>query len=83
MVLRLLSGKPTAAPVCRVANHQRVWRVRREASLLVEVRHDCRTTDSQQPSGRYPNRLKGPVIARPDQLWTADSTSSRLPREFV
>jgi len=66
-----------------VVNHKRVLRLMREGHLLVHVRRFCRTTDSQHPYRRYPNLLKGVVVGQPDQVWAADITYIRLPREFV
>lgn len=66
-----------------VANHKRVLAVLRAANLLVHVRHHCRTTDSTHGFGRFPNLLRGPPIVRPDQVWCADITYVRLPRQFV
>ncbi len=33
-----------------------------------------RTTDSNHPHPRYPNRIKGLKLTRPDQVWVADIT---------
>ena len=66
-----------------VVNHKRVLRLMREEHLLVAVRRFCRTTDSQHAYGRYPNRLKGLTVTHPDEVWVADITYIRLPREFV
>lgn len=64
-------------------NHKRVLRIMREESLLVEVQHYCRTTNSEHPYGRFPNLLKGLTVERVDQVWCADITYVRLQREFV
>lgn len=64
-------------------NHKRVLRLMREGHLLVEVRRFCRTTDSQHLYRRYPTLLKGLTVTQPDQVWVADLTYIRLPREFV
>jgi len=66
-----------------VANHKRVLAVMRAANLLVHVQRYCRTTDSTHGFGRFPNRIRGLAIVRPDQVWCADITYIRLPREFV
>lgn len=66
-----------------VANHKRVLRIMRDAKLVVHVRHYCRTTDSGHHLGRYPNLVRDLTILRPDQVWCADITYIRLPREFV
>lgn len=64
-------------------NRKRIQRLMREENLLVEVRHYCQTTNSRHPYGRYPNLLKHLEIVRPDQVWCADLTSIRLPKQFV
>ncbi len=64
-------------------NHKRVLRVLRAANLLAHVRHYCRTTDSTHAFGRYANLVRDLPIVRPDQVWCADITYIRLPREFV
>lgn len=64
-------------------NHKRVLRLMRENHLLVEVKRYCRTTFSQHPYGRYPNRLRDLQIVRPDQAWAADITYIQVQREFL
>lgn len=64
-------------------NHKRVLRLMRENHLLVEVKRYCRTTCSQHPYGRYPNRLKDLEIVRPDQAWAADITYIQVQHEFL
>jgi putative transposase len=41
------------------------------------------TTDSHHPHPRYPNRIKGLKLTRPDQVWVADITYIRLGRRFL
>lgn len=41
------------------------------------------TTDSHHPHPRYPNRMKGLKISRPEQVWVADITYLRLGRRFI
>jgi transposase InsO family protein len=41
------------------------------------------TTDSRHTHPRYPNRIKGVTVARPDQVWVADITYIRLGRRFI
>jgi transposase InsO family protein len=65
------------------ANHKRVLASMRAANLLVQVKRYCRTTDSAHGFGRFPNLIRGASITRPDQVWCADITYIRLPREFV
>lgn len=66
-----------------VANHKRVLALMRAANLLVQVKRYWRTTDSTHGLGRFPNLLRSLAIVRPDQVWCADITYIRLPREFV
>jgi transposase InsO family protein len=66
-----------------VANHKRVLRIMRDANLVVQVRRYCRTTNSGHHLGRYPNLVRDLTVVRPDQVWCADITCIRLPREFV
>lgn len=63
-------------------NRKHIQRVMREENLLVQVRHYCRTTMSQHAYGRYPNLVKHLEIVRPDQVWCADLTYIRLPKQF-
>jgi putative transposase len=63
-------------------NRKHIQRVMREENLLVQVRRYCRTTMSQHAYGRYPNLVKHLEIVRPDQVWCADLTSIRLPKQF-
>jgi putative transposase len=65
------------------ANHKRVLRLMREASLLVQVRRFCRTTNSAHDYGRFPNLVRGLAIERLNQVWCADITYVRLRRDFV
>lgn len=66
------------------ANHKRVLRIMREESLLCQLkRRFVVTTDSRHEFGSYPNRLKGLVVTRLNQVWIADLTYVRLPRGFV
>jgi putative transposase len=64
-------------------NRKHIQRVMREENLLVQVQRYCRTTMSQHPYGRYPNLVKHLEIVRPDQVWCADLTYIRLPKQFV
>lgn len=41
------------------------------------------TTDSRHPHPRYPNRIKGLTLVRPDQVWVGDITYIRLGRRFI
>lgn len=62
-------------------------RVRR---LLRQLNHSCsvgrvrvQTTDSRHTGHRFPNRLKGVTLNRPDQAWVADITFIRLGTRFI
>ena len=41
------------------------------------------TTDSDHDSPIFPNRAKGVILERPDQLWVADITYVAIARGFV
>jgi putative transposase len=67
-----------------VVNHKRVLRVMRQEALLCQLaRRFVVTTDSTHGQRRYPNRLAGLELVRPDQAWVADITYIRLPQAFV
>jgi transposase InsO family protein len=65
-------------------NRKRIQRMMAEMGLQRPVkRRKTRTTDSQHDFPRYPNRVGGLAITRPDQVWVADITYIRLACEFV
>ncbi len=65
-------------------NRKRVQRIMRERGWLRAVkRAKCRTTNSDHPYPRYPNRVEGLNIDRPDQVWVCDITYIRLGAGFV
>ncbi len=65
-------------------NRKRVQRIMREKGWLRAVKRvRCRTTNSDHPYPRYPNRVEGLLVARPDQVWVADITYIRLGNDFV
>lgn len=65
-------------------NRKRVQRIMREKGWLRAVkRAKCRTTNSDHPYPRYPNRVEGLLVARPDQVWVCDITYIRLGNGFV
>jgi transposase InsO family protein len=66
-----------------LVNHKRVQRVMRENDLIAIVRRRCRTTDSRHNHRRYPNRIRGLHVTRPDQVWCADITYIQLRQGFV
>ena len=41
------------------------------------------TTDSNHAHPRYPNRIRGLQLKRPDQVWVADITYIRLGKRFI
>ena len=65
-------------------NRKRIQRLMRHEKLLRPVkRAKCRTTNSQHPYPRYPNRVSGLEILRPEQVWVSDITYIRLGNGFV
>ena len=65
-------------------NHKKVLRIMRESDLLCRPkRRRVRTTDSKHHFPRYPNRVKGMVINRLNQVWLADITYIRIRTGFV
>jgi putative transposase len=65
-------------------NRKRVQRIMRERGWLRPVKRvKCRTTNSQHPYPRFPNRLEGLEVVRPDQVWVSDITYIRLGSGFV
>jgi len=72
------------APYKMPVNRKRVQRIMAQKKLLRPVkRSKKRTTDSQHPYPRYPNRVKDLAITFPDQVWVSDVTYIRLQHEFV
>jgi len=65
-------------------NHKRILRLMRHDNLLyLRTRRWVHTTQSQHGYRVYPNLAQDIVLAKPDQLWVADITYIRLPRQFV
>ena len=65
-------------------NRKRVQRIMAQKKLLRPVKRSRkRTTDSQHPYPRYPNRVKDLAVMIPDQVWVSDVTYIRLMNEFV
>jgi putative transposase len=65
-------------------NHKRVLRLMREERLLCRRRRrSVRTTNSEHGLPIYPNLLRTVSLTGLDQVWQADITYIRLPREFV
>lgn len=68
----------------QVVNNKRVRRLMGEMGLAGKCpKKRCRTTNSNHPLPRYPNRVEGLVVERPDQLWVGDITYVKLGCEFV
>ena len=64
--------------------HNRVQRLMRTLGLAhVPRRRGVRTTDSAHSFPRYPNRVTGLLVIRPDQVWVGDITYIRLLTGFV
>lgn len=62
----------------------RVRRVLREMNLSRSVgKVRVQTTDSRHSHPRYPNRIKGLSLTKPDQIWVADITYIRLGKRFI
>ena len=67
-----------------VANNKLVLRLMREDNLLcLRKRHFVRTTDSRHSLPVYPNLAGQMTLSGIDELWIADITYIRLPREFI
>lgn len=68
----------------RAVNGKRVRRLMAELGLRGKApARRVRTTDSAHAFPRYPNRVAGLEVSRPDQVWVADITYVRLRSEFV
>jgi len=67
-----------------VVNRKRVQRRMRLLGLQAKLKtRRRRTTNSEHPFPRYPNRVQGLKIVRPDQVWVADITYIKLHQEFI
>jgi transposase InsO family protein len=65
-------------------NGKRVRRLMHELGLAAAPpARRVRTTDSAHGLPRYPNRVAGLEVVRPEQVWVADITYIRLRAEFV
>jgi transposase InsO family protein len=72
------------APYHHSIGRYRTRRMMREQDLLQKVkRKHCRTTHSEHPYPRYPNRVQDLEITHPDQVWVCDITYIRLSQEFI
>jgi len=66
-----------------IVNHKRVLRIMQQNSLLCRLKRPfIPTTDSMHLYPTYPNLTKDLVLTGIDQLWVADITYIRLPKEF-
>lgn len=67
-----------------MVGEHRVRRLLRQLGITRSVgKVRVQTTDSHHPHLRYPNRVRGLKLMRPDQLWVADITYIRLGRRFI
>lgn len=67
-----------------LVNRKRVLRLMRQDNLLCRRKRSfIATTDSTHSLKVFPNLTRDLVITAADQLWVADITYIRLPREFV
>lgn len=81
---RRMTHELRRAPYHYTINRKRVQRIMREKGWLRAVkRAKCRTTNSDHPYPRYPNRVEELAVVRPDQVWVADITYIRLGNGFV
>jgi transposase InsO family protein len=65
-------------------NAKRVRRLMHELGIVGKApEKKPRTTDSGPTYPRYPNLVEGLSVTRPDEVWVADITSTRLRKEFV
>jgi transposase InsO family protein len=65
-------------------NHKRVLRLMREEKLLCRPRRGfVVTTNSAHSLPVFPNLTRDLLLTNVDQLWVADITYIRLPRQFV
>lgn len=66
-----------------VIGETRVRRLLRDLGHTASVgRVRVATTDSQHGEPRFPNRVKGLTVTRPNQVWVADITYIRIGRQF-
>ena len=67
-----------------VVNHKRMRHLMEKMGLKVRVKRKRRkTTNSDHPFPRYPNRVLSLSVVYPDQVWVADITYVRLGQGFV
>lgn len=81
---RRLTVQLRRAPYQWKVNRKRVQRLMRQMGLVrPRKRRTIRTTDSRHGWRRYPNRVVGLVVERPNQVWVADITYIQLAQETV
>jgi putative transposase len=81
---RRLTHQLRRVPYRYQVNRKRIQRLMRQKGLLRPLkRAKCRTTNSEHPYPRYPNRVGGLEITRPEQVWVCDITYIRLGNGFV
>jgi len=81
---RRITQQLRRAPDEWVVSRKRVQRIMRELHLQGHApRQRVRTTNSAHGYRRYPNRVTGLTVTRPDQVWVADITYVRLQQDFV
>lgn len=72
------------APYHYCINRKRVQRLMRQKGWLkMPKKRTFRTTNSEHPYPRFPNRVANLAIVRPDQVWVCDITYIRLGEEFI
>ena len=72
------------APCRLTVNRKRIQRLMGQMGLRrTQKPQKRRTTDSQHGFPRYPNRVAGLEVGRPDEVWVSDITYIRLGKEFV
>lgn len=72
------------APYRLTVNRKRIQRLMGQMGLKRTQKPQARrTTDSRHGFPRYPNRVVGLEVLRPDQVWVSDITYIRLGKGFV
>jgi putative transposase len=65
-------------------NHKKILRIMRERDLLCRPRRRwVKTTHSEHPYPRYPNRIQDRPVTALNQIWVADITYIRIQTAFV
>jgi transposase InsO family protein len=81
---RRMTQQLRRAPYSYQINRKRVQRIMRAKGWLRPVKRvKCRTTNSEHPYPRYPNRVEGLAVTQPDQVWVVDITYIRLGEGFI